>query len=207
MSVIELISFLGGSSVLLGAVAWLIKSLTSQFLAKELENHKSQIQFQNQIELAKIKYEIEKIFFEHQVVFSKLHEKQAEILAGLYASIVELYDLASLFVSYAIFEEKESRKEKSKELLDAVNKFRNIYEPNIIFFPETVCVKIKKLDKELLAPVSKLIHHLEIYEQNDDIGPARQAWEDGQVTIEQIVFEIKNEIEVEFRKILGVKFQ
>ena len=208
MSVIEfVISFICGSAILLGAVAWLIKSLVSQFLAKDLENHKAQIQFNNQIELTKIKSEIEKISFEHQIVFSRLHEKRAEILAGLYASIVELYELASLFVRYAIFEEKDSRKEKLKELWNAVIKFRNIYEPNIIFFPETVCAKIKKLDEELSAPVSKLVHHLEIYEQNDDIGPARQAWEDGQAQIEQIVFEIKNEIEVEFRNILGVHFK
>lgn len=204
MSVIEFVfSFIGGSAFLLGAVAWIIKSLVSQFLAKDLDNYKAQIQFNNQIELTKIKSEIEKISFEHQIVFSRLHEKRAEILADLYASIVELYELSTLFVRYAIFEEKDSRKDKLKELRNAVIKFRNIYEPNMIFFTETVCAKIKKLDKELSAPVSKLVHHLEIYEQNDDIGPVRQAWEDGQAQIEQIVFEIKNEIEMEFRNILG----
>lgn len=205
MSAIEfIISFLGGSAILLGAVAWLMKTLTSQFLAKDLENYKSQIQFQNQRELTKFKSEIEKTAFEHQIIFSRLHDRRAEILAELYGSIVKLYDLASLFVRYAIFEEKDNRKDRLKELWDAVDKFRNIYEPNIIFFPETVGKKIKNLDEALSAPVSKLVHHLEIYEQNDDIAPARQAWEDAEEQIERIVSEIKKEIEMEFRNILGV---
>ena len=35
-----IISFLGGSTILIAAVAWLMRSLVTQWLAKDIENQK-----------------------------------------------------------------------------------------------------------------------------------------------------------------------
>jgi hypothetical protein len=200
-----IISFLGGSAILLAAVAWLMKSLVTQWLAKDIENHKSKLQFESQTELTKFKAEIEKTAFEHQIIFSRLHDKRAEVIAELYAKIAMLYRTMTVFVRMALAVEEADRKNKLKDLWKAVDDFRGIYERNKIFFHANVCEKIEELDSAMSAPVSKLVMHLEMYEQNNDISPAVQAWEEGKQKIEEIVNVIKKELEDEFREILGVK--
>lgn len=46
----ELIKFLGGASILIGAIAWLIKSLVSQYLSKDIETFKTKLKFESEHE-------------------------------------------------------------------------------------------------------------------------------------------------------------
>lgn len=57
-----------GSGILIGAVAWVVRSLMLHLLSKDLESFKGQLQL---------------AAFEHQVRFSQLHERRASILAEL----------------------------------------------------------------------------------------------------------------------------
>ena len=61
-----IIASIGGSAALFGIIGWLTKSLISQLLSKDIENHKSKLQYDSEIELTKFKKEIEKTEFEHQ---------------------------------------------------------------------------------------------------------------------------------------------
>src|SRR5580658_2945735 len=63
----------GGNAMLLLAVAFLGKSLIGNFLAKDLEKFKGDLQ------LAAV---------EHQIRFSRLHDKRATVLADLYKLLV-----------------------------------------------------------------------------------------------------------------------
>ena len=200
-----IISFLGGSAILLTAVAWLMRSLVTQLLAKDIENHKSKLQFESQMEVTKFKAQIEKTAFEHKVIFSRLHDKRAEVIAELYSKIAILYREMTVFIKMALACEEAARKNKLKKLWQVVNDFRDIYERNKIFLNANVCLKIEKLDNAMSVPVSKLVMHLEMYEQNNDISPVFEAWKEGEQKIEEIVNVVKKELEDEFRETLGVK--
>ena len=95
-------------------------------------------------------------------------------------------------------------KNKLKELWKAVDNFRDYFDKHRVFFNDDICQKIEELNSAMSDPVSKLVQHLQMYEQNNDISPTVKAWEEGEQRIENIVNYIKNELEEEFRSILGV---
>ena len=205
MSTVEfVISFLGGSAILLTAVSWLVKSLLTHWLAKDVEEYKSKIQFESQTELTRVKASIEKRAFEHQIIFSRLHDRRAKVIEDVYTTISNLYRAMKEFVKTSITD-TEKRKTKLEGLWDAVDKFRDTYEPKKIFFNTSLCQKIEELNDTMSAPVSKIVVHLEMYEQNPDITPVFNAWKDAEKQIAEIVDGIMNELEDEFRKILGVQ--
>lgn len=45
---IEIIKFLGGTAIAISAVAWLIKSLTSHFLGKDIEAYKNKLKYESE---------------------------------------------------------------------------------------------------------------------------------------------------------------
>ena len=45
---IEVIKFLGGTAIAISAVAWLIKSLTSHFLVKDIEAYKNKLKYESE---------------------------------------------------------------------------------------------------------------------------------------------------------------
>src|SRR5690606_27647479 len=92
---------LGGNLALVAVLGWLSKSLISQLLAKDIESFKIALKSESESASEKLRHELEKAMIEHQVRFSKLHEKRAEVIAELYSLLVQAYwDLQS-FVSPA----------------------------------------------------------------------------------------------------------
>jgi len=74
-----------GGTVILGVAAWLIKTALTSKLTQETEAFKARLKADGDAEIEKLKHSLEKVAVEHQVRFSKLHEKRAEIIADLYA--------------------------------------------------------------------------------------------------------------------------
>ncbi len=205
MSPIEIIiASVGSSAVLFGVLGYFAKSLVSQLLAKDIENHKSKIKFEIDLELTKFKSEIEKSAFEHQTRFSKLHDKRAEVIADLYSRIVDLYIHVNVFTKIEMPITEKNQKEKKRKLWGAVEHYRDYFFKHKIFLEQELCNKIEQLDSSMSLPISKLMMHIEKYGQNNDFAPVIEAWQQAQKTIDTSVKEIKQEIEDEFRVILGV---
>ena len=49
----EIIKLLGGTAIIVAAVAWLIRSLIVHFLSKDVEKYKEQLRAANDLELEK----------------------------------------------------------------------------------------------------------------------------------------------------------
>jgi hypothetical protein len=73
----------GGGLVLVGAWAWLIKTAIPHKLATEADTFKTRIKADADIEIERLKSSLQIVATEHQVRFTKLHEKRAEIIADL----------------------------------------------------------------------------------------------------------------------------
>lgn len=71
----------GASALVIGASAWLGKVWANRLMQADIAKH-------NQ-ELANIKSNLAKIEAEHQIRFSKLHAKQAEVIAELYGRLYQ----------------------------------------------------------------------------------------------------------------------
>jgi CRISPR/Cas system CMR subunit Cmr4 (Cas7 group RAMP superfamily) len=99
---------IGGQTLLIGAFAYLTKSLLSQWLAKEMKRHESDLnQESKQFELElkgkydaaaeRLKSELQLHASEHHVRFTKLHERRADVIAEAYRLLVEaLWDVEAV---------------------------------------------------------------------------------------------------------------
>lgn len=102
MGILEIIiASVSGSAVLMGAVAWLIRSLVVHVLSEDLESFKTKLQ---------------SAALEHQVRFTRLHENRASIIAELYSKLVALHDSASSFVRWYPSVGDEERRERLAQL-------------------------------------------------------------------------------------------
>jgi len=88
----------GGGGVLLGAAAYLIKTALTQRLAQEAETFKTRLKADADAEIERLKHSHQITALEHQVRFSKLRERRAEIIAELYRRLVEVDEEGRLFV-------------------------------------------------------------------------------------------------------------
>ena len=104
----EVISFLGGSAILLSAVAWLIRELTVHFLNKDAETHKEIMKAQ----IARS---------------SRLHEERGTVIREIYGNLVDLIEKTYSFVHLAEWTGEPSKDEKQKLVADALETFRTHY--------------------------------------------------------------------------------
>jgi len=79
---------------LFGAAAWLIRSLIQHSLFKDLERFRLELTTQHHIALERAKSDLQRLFREHEIRFSHLHEKRAQIIAELHQLTVETNDAA-----------------------------------------------------------------------------------------------------------------
>jgi hypothetical protein len=73
----------GAGGVLLAASAWLMKTVLTDKFAREAEAFKSRLKAEADIEIERLKSSLQMTAIEHQVRFSKLHERRAELIAEL----------------------------------------------------------------------------------------------------------------------------
>jgi len=89
---------------------------------------------------------------------------------------------------------------------EAADYFKTIYGRNRIYFNESVCFKIERLNTSLSESVSNLAIQMSLAGDQDweSLG---KIWMDAQSKFDHEVPNIQNELENEFRMILGVHKQ
>ncbi|WGO98143.1 hypothetical protein QFX18_19230 [Saccharophagus degradans] len=185
-----LIAF-GGNAALLGILAWVAKSLVSQLLTKDLEKHKIDLQ---------------KTALEHQVVFSRLHDKRAEVVAELYSLLVKAHQKMKEFVSPVGYSGGPSKHDLFIDSMKASTEFHDFYSKVRIYIPEYICTKIDDLFHNMNMKAISFGYYVRF--ENDDtlikeIDNKDKAWIDAAGHFDKVVPGAKAALEKEFRAILG----
>lgn len=141
----NLIFFLGGSSVLLASVGWLTKSIVSHYLTKDVEIYKQKIKYDLERELEEFKYKLQIEAQQKHIMFTKLHEKRAEILVILYEKVQRVQSFALGFAGSLLFCTGNIREERSVQACNASKELIQFYNSNRIYFPETVEIALHEL--------------------------------------------------------------
>jgi hypothetical protein len=76
-------------SALIAALAFLARSIVLHWLGKDIELHKARLSADAQLALERLKGELSKQAFEHQVRFEALHASQVAAIEALYVKLVE----------------------------------------------------------------------------------------------------------------------
>jgi len=221
------INTLGGAAILVCAVAWLARSLVSQYLNKDIALFKADIPAKSDKEIeslkAALKLEIDKASFQ----FNTLHIKRAEVMARLYEMLFDLYGntqgLLHEFERRQIREDLdrkcEAHRRESWELVSGIHSLteeekikidevalsvRNLfsfYKAHKIYFPAEVCVEIDRF-LTLASYTATSYQNVAIKDSTGEliVNPqVKEVWEGAYRTIPGVL----NNIESRFRNLLG----
>src|SRR5436190_23317203 len=78
----------GGNALLLAALALLARSLLSQMLARDLARFQAELKAASETAATELAHRLTLVTHEHQVRFSKLHERRANALDEIFQRLV-----------------------------------------------------------------------------------------------------------------------
>lgn len=146
---------LGGNAILLLALGWLARSLGTQILAKDLERFKSELSASSNQAIENSKHELQMLALEHEVRFSKLHEKRAAVVAELYGLLVEAHWASQTFVSAIGFANDPPKSQQYTTAMNSSAEFYRFFEKNRLYLPPEVCRQldefIRNIRKEMIG--------------------------------------------------------
>lgn len=172
------------SAIFTGVLAFLFQSFIKQWLSRNLEEFKVNLQL---------------AAFEHQTRFTKLHEKRAEVIAELYKRLVKTErGLRLVLDTIPGLPPEHLLEETLRPVLDSIPDFSSYFEMNSIYLDGNVCGKLKDLNDEFQMALAGTLYYLE-----EDPGSTR-GWEIAFETLTEKIPPIKESIEREFRKMLGL---
>lgn len=154
----------GGNATLLVVLAWLARSFGSQFLAKDLEKFKVCLVSASSEASERLRHELQIASLEHQVRFSKLHERRAEVITSIYGLLVEAQWAGQGLVAIAEFSGEPSKQEKYITAMNKFSEFFREFDKNRIFLPDAVCQQIEVF----LSGMRTRVIGFGVYSQTDD---------------------------------------
>jgi hypothetical protein len=129
----------GGGGVLLAASAWLLKAVLTDKFARDAEAFKSRLKAEADIEIERLKSSLQMTALEHQVRFSKLHERRAEVIAEIYEGMVGVFWDGQRFVLAGGGQGDQGRREEYNKTLKRTNDFALFVDTHRIYLPDGVC--------------------------------------------------------------------
>ena len=144
----------GGNVALLAAVAWLARSLLQNWLTKDVERFKATLLNESGAATEKLRHGLSLVAVEHQVSFSKLHDRRAEVIAEAYGKLVEAYWSMENFVSPIEWSGEPTKLEKYQDAMTKARDYFRYFDKNRIFLPAELC---SQLDEFLQGMRSKVV--------------------------------------------------
>ncbi len=196
---------IGGNATLLAILGYLAKSLLDKVIVRDTKRFESDLKAKSDAAIENLKNSLQLKTIEHQVRFSKLHEKRAEVIAKLYVILVESLWETESFVSPMEFVGELSKNEKH---VLARNKLADVYryfDQHRIYLPDTLCDSLEKLIQEIRTIVIEFgvwvpydHEHLPTHAREQ-----RQAvWEKSWKAIREEIPIARKQLETEFRGLL-----
>lgn len=211
---LQLLSSAAVSAFLSGFVIWLTKSWISERLKnsikneydEKLETHKAQLKAQADVESERLRSQLSIAATEHQVKFSRLHDKRADVIAELYGLLVQAHWEAGSFISPVEFGGEPTKKEKYITAMNAIADFFRFFEKNKIYLPFELCDLLEKFVQTMRQKVIGFGVYVNIDE--DAFAPQtyqkkHEAWMASWEYFDKEVPLARAALEQELRNILG----
>jgi hypothetical protein len=138
----QLLIVFGGNATLLIVLGFLFRSLISQLLTKDIEKFKTQLKADADKSVEQYKSTLQMTALEHQVRFSKLHEKRAQVIADLYERFVTAYsdtDTYHFWLGAAGSQAYEGQAHEAMKSLEQAYKF---FEMSRIYLSESLSLEL-----------------------------------------------------------------
>jgi hypothetical protein len=190
-------------TIIATAVATIISSAISLYLTRikerDLEAYKAKLH--TELEQSKIQMQnaLQIKFFEYQTRFSLLHQKQAEVISGIYAMLTDTNE----YIRYLVSPTFDTTDSKHAELTRTkYNSLAQYFVSNRIYLEEEVC---DRLDELLLKMRMAMTKSSIGQKPSDPSGRGLELWHEAWKSVEDEVPPILKELEGQFRKYLSPK--
>jgi hypothetical protein len=194
---------LGGGVVIVAAIGaflyWLMQKSIDARLAKGLETHKAQLKAQSDVEIERLRSRLNIAATEHEVRFSRLHEKRGEVIAETYSLLQELHDRLSKYVAIMELSGDPSREERRAKAEEAYKAFSDYYVKNLIFLPKTTARNLKSIYRRYVETFNEFVRTVDLAKQGQDTAKWLAIFQ----RVSGETKEALDELEDEFRRLLG----
>ena len=183
----EVVKFLGGSALLLGAAAWLIRSLTKHLLDKDVELFRERIRAQ-------------------VAISSRLHEERGNVIRELYTNLVDLIEKTASFVHPAEMSGEPTKDEKQKLVRQALESFLTHFSRNRIYLSASLSERIQEFVDSFVDPASKFALYRTMSKDETSGSVAKEmhtAWFEAFDVVQKQIPAMRIALEEEFRLVLG----
>lgn len=190
-------------------IIWLSKQWISERLKNairaeydlKLATHEAQLKAQSDVEIEKLRSQLNLVALEHNVVFSKLHEKRGEAISEIYAHLIKVNQCLSEYVKSIELVGEKPREERYNDLADAHKMFFESFTAKAIFLPEQTARKLEELNKAFVQTGNQF----RLIVLNPNNPSPHQMWSEIGERLEGPVRNSMRELEAEFRRLLGDK--
>ena len=200
----------GGSTALIALLAFLARSLLSQLLAKDLKLFEAKLVQASATATEELKHQLSLVAHEHHIRFNRLHDKQAEVLEGIYAKLLDFED-ASSAMTLADNSTPEHLMEFSlRRAEDAGRELAQYIRTHQLYLPADTSSQLQKLLDRVTSLLSSCSFNLvgkklQNSGRSDLFPESKDAWTAVHKYLELEAPVVRREVEAEFRKHLGTE--
>jgi hypothetical protein len=198
----------GGNAILIAALGFLAKSLISQWLTREIKRFEADLQRTSAAAAEEMKHRLSLVAHEHHVRFSRLHEKQAEVLEEAYSKLLD-FETASASLGLASNGTPEEFLESAlRQAEDAGWELVHYIRRKEIYLPAETSAQLQKLIAQIISLLSSCSFNLLgmklASSGRQDLFPdVKDAWGSIHRYLDHEAPAVRGEIIVEFRRLLG----
>lgn len=195
---LEIVAVLGGTSAFIGLAAWLLKSLITNWLKKDLASFKSGVESAATSGIEQVKAYLGQLSTEHEVRFSLLHTKRAEIISQLYEQIVDALAHTLVLARSAEDTGVAPHRQRAEAARESLRTALRLLHTRKIWLSEALATKVDHLIAELQGPsLSYYFFLIEKYSEQDVLEAAKRwAAKEGEIhaLIEDLEREFRREL-------------
>jgi hypothetical protein len=194
---------LGGTAIAVAAMAWLARSVITQWLSKDIEAHKAKLKAEADVSLERLRSELQITAARRNIEYARIHEKRLEIISELAGKLDAFHQRVDAYVSIVEWADTPSKEERRKLAADAFGDFNKYFRPRRFFLPEHTVKKIE----DFRAALYKISIEFMLYveqgrEYRSDATKDIDVWSEASKYTTEEAPKLIKELEDDFRKIL-----
>lgn len=194
---------LGITTLVVAAAAYVLRGVFNRWLSLGLERHKAGLNAQHAIALERLRGDLQLAATEHQIRFSKTHERRDEVIAEVYKLLFRARVPFQSLADSVEFHGEPSKEEKFKVAVDAFNNLSTCFYENRLYLEEGLCRQIEQF-LERLKRVHLLWTRILSGRGVPPNGDGIDNWDKSDKVMREAVPPILRNIEASFREILGI---
>ncbi|MGE4447539.1 hypothetical protein EV678_2115 [Azospira oryzae] len=196
----------GGNAALIAVLGLIGKSLLEKLIARDTKRFETDLKAKSDAAIEQLRSDLQIRSIEHQVRFSRLHEKRATVIAELYGVLVEMLWEAESFLSPMEWAGEPDKKQKHHTAMNKLVDFFRYFDKHRIYFPEEICASLEELAMKVRSHVIAFGVYVGFDDQslNDYTRQQKEkAWNEGWDAIKGEIPKARKLLEDEFRHLLG----